>query len=348
GARAGPAMRLDDDVLRHVERLGLDLARGGAKGRIDDRAVRLELSPVSKAVHCRAWALLEPPLDLGLDLHRRALALGYMPGVPTGSADIDAEYWVQGDEPPRLASLFAPELVAALVAADRRGAGIVLTDRGVGVAADLVGDARRALDRAFDAALHIAARLDAARAAVPCASAVARHAASVERLAEARSLAFLRAPLSATGALDGRRVELVATRAARWHHHFVVGVRFARALDLDVSLRRQGFLDGLGALVGRDDIAVGDEAFDRRFLLRGRRGAEPRIVGLFDAEARGALLDIDERFGPVFVDDAGLAVRPVPVAVEPDGLAALVDLASDAAGRLERRAAHPEAGGPYR
>src|SRR5689334_23733662 len=86
--------------------LGLATNDEGAKGMVDGRPVSLKVTwgqddeGVWGGV-LSIQGLLDPPLDLGLEMHRRQLAFVGVNTVKTGSDDLDTEFSIGGDEPSR-------------------------------------------------------------------------------------------------------------------------------------------------------------------------------------------------------------------------------------------------------
>lgn len=126
------------------------------------------------------------------------------------------------------------------------------------------------------------------------------------------------------GELRGRDVEL-ALRPAAPGSPTPLGVLEVPFDDggLGLRLRRQGLLDRYG---GDADHEIGDEAFDRRFVVQAARPAE--LAGWLDATRRRALLDAHASFTRA---EAGRLVAEVPRGPGGDELeprlVALLDLA---------------------
>src|SRR5262249_10087486 len=119
-------------------------------------------------------------------------------------------------------------------------------------------------------------------------------------------------------------------------------------LGTGLTVRRAWLLDGLHTLLGGQDITVGDEGFDRRFLVR----ADPAHAGrgplLLERDVCATLLAVDERAGPVTIDDRGVSVDPIAAKVAPETLVWAIDTLDEARARINHNLLHGGEGGAYR
>jgi hypothetical protein len=140
-----------------------------------------------------------------------------------------------------------------------------------------------------------------------------------------------------------------AKRTGRNAYHFYANADFACELGLGLSLRREGVLDGLTAIVRGHDIQVGDAAFDKRFLLRADPASAERVAPLFDPPACEALLAIDARAGALTLGDRSIHIDSILLSFPPEDLGWLVDTLADVAGRISKNFLRGRADtGPYR
>ena len=336
------------EILDEAAGLGLEIDGTGAHGEFERRPVRIVTHWGRDTTLYAAWGLLEPAMDFGVELKRRALMLAST-SFSTGSGHLDAEYTLSGDERARIEPLFTPELAAAIVMGDRAGWAIFLDDRGVSVTGHLLAaDGATSLRSALTVAVGIARAADEARAALAPADGLDEQARAIARVASERGLAVLRAPVWASGVIDGRHVAIGTRRVAHARHVLGGAARFKHPLGLDLHVRQRGLLGAIGALVGRREVRIEHAEFDRRFLVRARPGEEGRVGDLFDAGVRAALLELVDQFGAVAIDDDRLGVGPVPIPLDAARSAALVELMIDAATGLDRLGTRVAPAGPYR
>jgi hypothetical protein len=341
------------ELLRAAEGLGLAVRDGAASGTIDGRRVSLgfELTGSREGMTAVVRGWLDPRLDLGLDMHRRAAAPLVEPEPVTGNTDLDGEFSITGDEPARVRELLDPPLCAHLVALHRAAHDLRLRDAGCSFFG-LYGlyDADEGwVERAVAAAAATVGLMDEARSRVRPAAPIAPHAAALRAFAGARGLGHADTPLRVRGSVEGRSIEVGATRTGRGRHHLHARAGFEAELGIGLRIHRQGILDALRTLLGGQDILVGDAAFDARFLIRADPERAGRVAALFDAGARAALLEVDARVGAVAVDERGVSVDPIPVDVDPGDVVRVIDTLTEVTGRVARNMVHgAEAAGPYR
>jgi hypothetical protein len=342
-------MGLWDNIEEAAGKLGLSARGREAEGVVDGVPISVELSLTDQQTHIFVRGHLQPPLDLGLGMHRRQVVLTGLSAVETHDEDLDAEFAVSGDDPARTRVLFTASVCKHLVALNRAPFDFSLHDGGCAFFQPYgVGANASWIVQATHAAARTVTLLDQTRSILPPAAPLAAHAEALRPLAAARGLAFATAPLSVSGLLEGRPLSLAAVRAGRRRHHLAARAPFETELGLGLALRRERLVDGIVTFLGGQDVTIGDEAFDRRFLVRVRPEHAARIPTLLDAEARAALLSLDERAGNVSIDDAGVTVAPIDPHVPPETVAWALDALDEARARVERNLLHGGEGGPYR
>ncbi|AKT42058.1 hypothetical protein [Chondromyces crocatus] len=308
---------------KHVEEAGatLGLSPSGHhfEGRVD--GVRVSMTdrppPAEKTVfQLDGW--LDPPLDLGLSMRRRVMVLHRRSRFSTGNEDLDDEFSLKADERARVGELFTPALRRQLVAMHRASYDIRLTDRGctltlqtgVGIDTAWLIQATREVVRTVDL-------LEAARASLGPATSLATHASVLGALAATHAMAFTTTPLTLQGALDGGPLHVGTTRSLRGRHHLALQAQFETTLGLGLFVRRRRLHDSLHRVFGAQVVRTGDAAFDKRFRVHADPTQAERLSATFDPAVREALLTLDERLGPVFVDDTAVRVAPIPSTVPP-------------------------------
>jgi len=336
-----------NQVQEAAVRLGIASRGGEAEGFIHGRPVSLKLNWIDQKAQILVSSRLEPPLDLGLEMHRRQVILIGGNVVSTGSDDLDIEFSISGDDPVRVRELFDAPLREHLVALHRASYDFRLRDGGCTLWGPYDVDEAWIVGAANGVAQTVAL-LDNARTGLRPAAPLSGHAEALRTFATAHGLAFRGAPLAVTGRIDGRTIEIGSARTGRGRHHLAMRARFEVGLGLDLSIRREKLLDGLRTMLGGQDVLVGEEAFDGRFLVRIRPAQAGRAPALFDQQVRAALLALDERAGPVFIDDGGVRVEPIAASVEPETVVWAVDTLDGARARIERNLLHGGEGGPYR
>ncbi|MDC0682823.1 hypothetical protein [Sorangium atrum] len=329
--------------------LGLAARDREARGLVAGRLVSVEISWTQRQAHVLVHGWLQPPLDLGLEMHRRDVALGFVNAVATGSDDLDSEFSIAADDPSRTGDLFTVALREHLVALHRASYDVRIHDGGCTLSEPYsFGMDEAWIVRAAHSAAQIVELLDGARAGLRAAASLAGHAEALRALAAARGLAFASAPLSVTGRIEGGPIEIGSERAARDRHRVIARASFETELGLGLAVRRERLLDGLVTMLGGQDIVVDDEAFDRRFLVRVDPRQTDRAPELLDPGARRALLALDDRAGPVAIDDRGVTVGPIASSIAPETMVWAIDTLDEVRARVQRNLLRGTGGGPYR
>lgn len=338
------------EIFREAERLGLTVTRGRAEGLFQGRRVSVEIKYYGQNGE---WLFvhghLDPPLDLGLSTANRKLGrLIEVEGV-TGNPEIDAEIDVDGDDHARVRALFRGPLEEVVLRLYRSALELQIHDDGVLITQHTgfeVADATW-LSRALQGVAEVMSALEEARRSLPVAAELVQHQAAAAAIARAHGLAQSTSPLLISGPIDGRPFHLGARRVGARKYRLFARSGLETPLGVGLAVRRQTLLDDVRTLLGGQDIIVGDEAFDRRFLIRGERA--DRVPVLLDRRTRGHLLSLDERFGAVAVDDHGITVDPIPLDFQLDEMVILVELVTEAAGYLAENLIHGGSeAGPYR
>lgn len=338
------------DVSAAARTLGLVLRNSVAEGVLEGRRLSISVEWTTRQPQVFVRCKLDPPLDLGLSMSRREVTLLGSNDFSTGSDDLDTEFAIGADEPARAAGLFTDALSRQLAALHRTPYDMIVDDAGVALTQQYgFGTDEPWMVRAAHAAVETVELMDAARAGVAPALPITRHAASLTVFARARGLVATSAPFSVGGKLDGRPIDIVSVRTGRGRHHLAARAPFELELGLGLAIRREGIFDAIRSMLGGQDIQVGDAPFDKRFLVRADPPRAGRVGTVLDHDARALLLDIDQRGGPVSIDDRGISVEPiVPHSIAPETSAWLLEALDEARARVDRNLVHGEAGGPYR
>jgi hypothetical protein len=325
--------------------LGFTAEGNEVHGVVEGRHVSLKLDSRTRPMHVVASGRLDPPLDLGLDVHRREVLLGISNSASTGSVDLDAEFAVGGDEPLRVGELFDAGLRDQLVALHRGAFDVRLHDGGCTISEHTAGgvDAAWLVSVARSVARTVTL-LDRARAELRAAAPLTGHVAALRALAAARGLDFTSTPLAVQGRLDGRWIAVGSARTGHGRHHLDVRASFGTELGLGLAVRHRRFLDSVWTMLGGQDLS--DD--DRHFLVHALPEHADRARAVLDREVHAALAAIDERVGPLTIDDRGVTVDPIPASAAPDVLVWAVDAIDEVRARIEHNLLHGSAGGPYR
>lgn len=280
-------------------------------------------------------AILQPPLDLGLNLV----------GKSTHSHEARAE------EPERLNALLFHGLSQQLVTLPR-DLDLSITDHAVSLSR-LGWHLDDLTDEGLDFAVRLARAIHAARPAVPVARAIQAHAGVWLAFAREHHLACATSPLVISGELADVRVSAWIERKAAVAGVIEEGVKpgdatfaptfraaFPRSLPFQLdALRSKPSLFETLAWLHVTDVTIGNRAFDKQFRVLTDQPdvAQRALLPIADALVRYA------RAGHVHVGFHGITFSPdllgPPDAVEPvlEDLARLTTTLSDAAD--ERRKA---------
>lgn len=333
-----------------AERFGLARVRGrwfeGARvgGAVDGRHVVCSMT--DSAV--RIEALLEPALDLGLDISTSHIALA---PIRPRALLLDDPAWDQelsasADEPARGALLFGDELRGAVLGLNATTMGVTLNDERVAALTPYmdVGPAIDALPRVA----RVAALVDAARASVRPAEPLVPYAEILRAFGAGpeRRLAVEGTPLRASGELLDASIAVSCPRTGRGS--FDVQVQAAAleaAADIGLLVRRESMIDRARTLLGGQDLRTGDPAFDPAFLVQ---AADPeRALAALDGDVRALLLDLRGRFDEVTLAGATLDLRGPVKRLRPEDTPAALELAATVVARVAR-ASGAVLRGPYR
>lgn len=295
-----------------------------------------------------AEARFDPPLDLGLAVkmpHALSTLWSQLVGAQDhrlGDPAFDAAFLVRGDEPARIAALLHPQLRADLRRLSH-SFGVEIGDAGVRL------DVREhrldaIVTSMLDTVSRIAAHLADHRHRIPPAHAIAEHVVVWRRLAASLGFTYYPSPLAIVGELEGGVVSAYTTRVAPFEFVTRVNATFTRPLPFFLSVRPTTSM-ALDFFSERDDVQIGDAAFDQRFYVRSDRDdLAKRALG---SEATTRLLALSER-GRIQIDSYGLALT-LPNLGAPGALASLLTEVRAAADVVYAASdAAPRAQGAYR
>lgn len=265
--------------------------------------------------------------------------------VQVGKEQLDIEYRIKGQDPRQIAALINTPELSALLLAERTAFRPVLTDDYVRLEAPGIHVDHRLLQPLLGRTVAIARALVAAWRALP----PSREEAQVEpvwrRVCERGHLAYQARGMRATGRRDDvmLRVELVLDYKRGWVTE--IAAVFDPPLGVGMSVASEGVLSGLKKLFGAQDIVVGDETFDRTFVIKGK---DPDVVKqMLTDDARARILELFGRVDELSIDDVDVIVRSHRIIDEEAELAELVQLVAGAGNDLvAHRRVMPL--GPYR
>lgn len=270
-------------------------------------------------------ALIDPPLDLGLDVQR----VGVVPRVSVERKiwlyDSNWDMEVDGlcDEPLRANKLLEGDARRAVLGLNATHADIAVNDESVGVFV-LQAD-EESLERAFRAVARTAKILDEARRKVPPAKAVAEHAKELSRFADAKGLGTTDTPLAAWGELGEARLQVAFPRTGFRENAVVAHIGpLEGSLGPGLLVRRETMVDRVRTFLGGQDLKTGDAVFDPAFLVQAAEAE--RALAALDGDARALLLDLRRRFQEVTLDDQGLTLRAAASRVPAGEIGALLEI----------------------
>lgn len=330
--------------------LGLEIVDGGLQGTVEGHRVRAQ-SRYDKQGYLvtQVVASLAPAMDLGLDLHRVSVSLPLPGAITLGSPDLDDEFRLSGDQPRRVRAFFTERLRERLVAVNQASYDIGLSDEHCRIYVLQQEADERWMEGAVRHAAALVGLMEEARAGLPPAAPLVPHGRALAALAASRALVFRAAPLGLHGRVDGAPIAVSSRRTGRRRHEIAAHAELEPHLGVGLSVRRAGLLDGVRTLLGGQDVTVGEEPFDKRFVVRAEPAHERRAAALLSPDVRAALLEIDARAGGVEVDDRGVAVRAASDRWEPETLAWLVDALPSVARRIAQNLLQgTRDNGPYR
>ncbi len=264
------------------------------------------------------WGVLDMTRSLALGLHVRPRGLservfrrGRGEGVELGDEAFDRKLEMHGDDPARVRALMGdPEVKAALTDLLERWPDVIVTDYAIRVHLNRPESTERRLQNLVDGMLRVASALESARSAVAVPKRLERVAREWGSLAEKLSLTHEPWLPAVVGERANRRLLLTTWRADSGYQADL-RLYFRPHRDLGLRLRPQFEPDGYWS-VGQD-IQLGDEAFDTRFVVK---GWDPRrIRDLLSPSTRAVLIEALES-GHLQIDDTRLHLRDLPLDVD--------------------------------
>ncbi|MFO0760370.1 MAG: hypothetical protein U0359_28065 [Byssovorax sp.] len=306
-------------------------------GRAGDRKVLLRRA--GSTAGCMVDVAFDPPLRLGLRMH----SVG--PPVTLGPPTVRDAFSIKIHDGRQIDALFAATEEGRALAAELVGmplSFVRISDSLFGLSLITAPQGARSFLDLLDRALDLAAKIEAARAAMPAApweQALAR----VFRKAGRRIGADLDPTrMTLSGELDGVPVsasapmveQAIATR---------VEARLDPPLGLGLSIGPEGAFPRLRALMGLGDIQTGNAAFDRVFHVRG--APKEAVLLALGEQAQKALLTAHADEASVVVTDEKVEIVYPREMKEPEELdRALIEAVSIARGLRATRTS----GSPYR
>jgi len=306
-------------------------------GVLDGVGVDLIANPSS--ITTRGW--FSTPLDLGLSIVAHVpFAPAFRNRVTVGEDSWDLEIDAYADEPDRGRALLCDELRSIVTQCNIGDPLFRIDDRHV----ELHGFA-------FDAEVFlrrvaaVGAAVEAARREVPVAMPLARCAEAWSAVARARNLDWQSTPLGIRGATDGLGLDVSTLRRSRGGHDVGIRLRVLEpAMVPKLRIRRETTADRVRAFFMRGEVQIGDDAFDRAFLIDcldadlARRVLSPPVCA--------QLVELCARFEAVELSGAALSLSGDAAAVQPADLDRALTLGAALAESIANAAA--ESRGPYR
>lgn len=311
----------DDAAVAAFERAAsqweLGASEGQAIGAIGGYAATLSIdaSPAELVL----WVRFPTALDLGLRVLPRTFS-----GPVEEDDPFESAFSMGGDEPGRVADLVAASARDGLVELLELVTTLALDDQGLHARWGAPSSSSEAeLERIAALASSIVGALDEASRMLRSSVRLEAHADVLARYARNRGWSFAPTPIRVEGVAESFAIGLWTERVG-WHRH---------RMTLEASSLRSGRLD-VRRMSLRDTVAdgattalaLGDEAFERRFRFDDDRGR------LGEARLRALLLELDERVGAVRLEDGRLRVEflttEVPASVLPEAITLVEEISA--------------------
>ncbi|MEJ7730459.1 MAG: hypothetical protein WKG00_14715 [Polyangiaceae bacterium] len=278
---------------------------------------------------------LDPPLDLGLRAQPRGFGRGGRMRMRSGHADLDAEYSFHADDAARLESLFHGPVSERLYALHCACMSATLGDATVTISSDWSIEVPWPA-AGVHAAVELATLIDEARADVRVSPLLRMHRRPWEQLAARLRGELTTTPLRVLGTLDELAVHACARRTGAERYRLELSVRHAEPFGAGIRISpTRALLDGVGAIFGRQDVRVGDRAFDDAFHIQVTEGREAALVQALNAETRALILTARATGAELVLDDKAARAFFQPEAPG-DALPAAVEPLVEASLRLSR------------
>jgi hypothetical protein len=306
---------------------------GSAAGVLEGQRVSCTWSERGSRVE--AW--FDPPLDLGL--HVRSLGFVNLPSLGSrvflGDSNWDEEVVATADDARRAAVLFASDARRAVLGLNAITSYLEMTDESVVTQVAVLDP--EAVIQSLTHVARVAARVAAARHAVPVAAPLRAHAEILRGFASDNGLLLRETPLELRREREGVVLEVGYLRTGR--SEFDVEVR-ATPVDapegFGLVVKRESALDRVRTFLGGQDIVVGDPVFDPAYLVRAED--EKRAIAALDEDVRALLMDLGARFEEVSLEGASLTARTAVSRVRPEDLRMLLEAACTVSDRVSRGA----------
>jgi hypothetical protein len=253
-----------------------------------------------------AIARIAAPLLYGLDLHTwRWFEGAFTPQWGIGHGPFDHAFRFDALDHHRARQLFGPAIIERLL--PYSDATIHITDSVVDIrCAEGVERDAPSLARRLDNAVTLAEALAARRREIPASNAERETFDGWAEVAAAEGLVLDRAAARMEGDVEGLATTL-AVEGTPGKLRTVLHVRLPRSLGLGLRMFEQLGVSFLAELFGRQDIVIGDPAFDSAFVIQGN---EPGVRAvLANPHLRRALHQLLVGSDGFEVDDRGLFVR---------------------------------------
>lgn len=297
--------------------------------------------------YTHVFARIDPPLFVGLqlELQRPIEIFGKMPSIATGDPRFDGSFLLNA----RAANLAVPmfrrvtappnDLVDHLFAIVRQGT-VDVSDTYVHVKTSFT-DEPAALAPRIASATALAAFLASRRAPLPRDAGEQAAIAPWRACAASEQLALDDARIALSGVVEGSRIRL-SVESEGTELFTALTIVPPRSLDLGLSLSKQGALQFIAGIFGSQDIRIGDELFDKAFVIKGKN--EAGVKALFQASpaARQALVELLSQSPDLVLHDGGFFARWPSLANE-STLRRTVPLAKTIAAALAPAPAHGRA-----
>jgi hypothetical protein len=273
------------------------------EGQVDGLPMRSRLFPHARgAFTVQAVAMIAPRFDLGVE-------------ASVAGADLYAEPHFGGDDLDRVRALLDERVMSLL----KPGlAHLAIYDDGiVATLRDVFGewndDRTGAIVKVTQAAHELRRQVLRASSAVPVAAELSGHEMAWAALALPGQSEMLRCPLSLLVSTEQVALRAVSVRRGPGAFGVEIEAVFTSPLGIGLQVHPQGLVDRIATLLGGQDLLLGDDAFDRAFVVRAKQ--QGAAIAALSEEARKGLQELSV-LGAVEVDDQRLRV------VIPEGVTA--------------------------
>ena len=264
--------------------------------------------------------------------------------IQVGHEAFDRDFRIDGHDPAQIAGLLRDNEVIGHLQGNYGPFRIEVDDYRVRIEASGTHTEASVLGPLLGPAVGLYRAVLRTWSALPPSVEEARVGETWQRVSERLGLTYRARGMVAQGHTDqvGVRAEVTILEKS-WAT--VVSATFDPPLGVGLELSREGLLSSFGKMLGGQDIELGDPAFDRHFIVKGR---DPdRVKLILEPDARAILLALDQSGGNLEVSDRAVTMTVPLIVSDQDPLLQLISQVTEAGNKMVayRR---PTGVGPYR